>query len=398
MRQSMRSYRQDWNMEFCQGSQQALEILAAGSCDVVVADVEMIGVDGGQLLDIVRDLYPDSIRIAIGNPSDRDRMFQATRSAHQFLGKPCSPERLYRVIQRAIRLAGRLGNPRLQKLVSQLDSLPSLPDIYLQLVEKLRDKETSVKQVGALISQDLGMTTKVLQLVNSSFFGLPVHVDSAAHAAALLGLNMLRPLVLSTGIFRQLEGSRVPLDLLESTLNHSMAVSCLARRLAETVSAQRETIDNAMIAAVLHDVGKLVLAENFGDEYVSLCHTAADLQLPLRVAEVERYGATHASVGGFLLGLWGLPQDILEAVAYHHDPSASTNGAISPLTFVHTANVLLLMTAAGNNSVPSAELDMVYLKRVGLESHLQQWQAMSLEAVEASGSSSSGAGKASLNA
>jgi len=373
-RQSLRSYRHGWTVEFCLGSQQALEVLATESFDVVVSSTDLIGVQGGQLLDIVRDLYPHSIRIALGSQTDSEKMFKAVSSAHQFLSNTCPPESLFQAIQRAVRLAGRLGNPRLQKLVTQLDSLPSLPNIYLELMEELRDKDASVERIGALISQDLSMTAKVLQLVNSSFFSLPVHVNSASHAAALLGLNMLKPLVLSASIFRQLENSGVPLSMLESTLTHSMAVSCLAHRFAESTTDHQETIDNTMIAGVLHDIGKLVLADNFRDEYQSLCQTATDLQLPLRVAEVERYGATHASVGGFLLGLWGLPQEILEAVAYHHDPSASTNEAISPLTFVHPANVLLLMAAEGSTPDPSAELDMVYLKKLGLEKRLEEWQ------------------------
>lgn len=373
-RQVLRSYRQDWTMEFCLGSQQALETLATDPFDVVVAGADMNGIQGGQLLDIVSDLYPQSIRIAMGSQADYERMFKAVHSAHQFLSSTCSPESLYQAIQRAVQLAGRLGNPRLQKLAGQLDSLPSLPSIYLKLVEELRNQNASVERIGALISQDLSMTAKVLQLVNSSFFSLPVHVSSASHAAALLGLNMLRPLVLSAGIFRQLENSGVPPSMLERTLNHSMAVSCLARRLAESATDHQETIDNAMIAGVLHDIGKLVLADNFCDEYQALCQTAKDLQLPLRVAEVERYGATHASVGGYLLGLWGLPQDIVEAVAYHHDPSASTNEAISPLTFVHTANVLLLLADADSASAPSAEMDMVYLKKLGLTGRLEEWK------------------------
>lgn len=380
LRQAMRSYRREWTMVFCENSVQALEALASEPFDVVVSDIDMPGMDGSELLTLVRDLYPNAVRIAISGQSEHEQMFRALGPAHQFLTKPYNADLLYDTITRATRLSKRLGNPRLQALVSELESLPSLPSIYLELVEELRYKEASIARIGVLISRDAGMTAKVLQLVNSSFFGLPVHVADASHAAALLGLNMLRPLVLAASIFRQMEESKVPEEFLERTLEHSMAVGCLARKLAESATDSAindsDTIDNAMLAGVLHDVGKLVLADNFGAEYQTLNQTAKDLGMPLRVAEVERYGATHATVGGYLLGLWGLPHDILEAVAYHHDPSASTNSAHSPLAFVHAANTIVMRNHVGDEHNPSAEFDMVYLKKMKLDTHLAEWHKL----------------------
>jgi putative nucleotidyltransferase with HDIG domain len=322
---------------------------------------------------MVGDLYPHAMRIAMGSTSDIESRVDCVGTAHQFLAKPCNPEILHRVISKATHLASRLGNERLQLLSSQMDSIPSLPDIYQQMMSELQKDESSVHQVGELIAQDLGMTAKVLQLVNSSYFGLPVHVSDAAHAAALLGLNLLKPLVLTAGIFRQLQDSRIPIHLLEEILDHSMAVGCLARKLAEAEGASVELADNAMLAGVLHDIGKIVLADNFTEEYISLEETAGQICMPLRIAEVDRYGATHASVGGYLLSLWGLPHDIMEAVTYHHDPSASSCKSLAPLVLIHAANALLLSEEAGETRNPSAEFDMIYLKRLGLDHKLKTW-------------------------
>jgi putative nucleotidyltransferase with HDIG domain len=261
-------------------------------------------------------------------------------------------------------------------------SLPSLPDIYFELVEELRDEEASVDCVGAIISRDISMTAKVLQLVNSSFFGLPVHVNDAKHAAALLGLNTLKPLVLTASIFRQLEESRVSAAFLEKVLSHSMAVAGIGKQLAKTEKLNRDAIDNTFIAGALHDLGKIVLADNFGRDYTVLCHKAKAQQTSIVELEIEQHGASHAEVGGYLLGLWGLPQEIVEAVAFHHDPDNSVDESFTPLTAVHVAN--FLSTSASDPALdppPVSTIAHAYLSRLGLEDRLDTWRAVSEERV-----------------
>ena len=227
--------------------------------------------DGAELLTRVRDQYPDTVRIVLSGQSEQERILRAVGPAHQYLSKPCDPEFLRLTITRASMLNKRLINPQLKTLVAKMDSLPSLPQIYFDLSEELRSEEASVERVGSLISRDISMTAKVLQLVNSSFFGLPVHVNDANHAAALLGLNTLKPLVLTASIFRQLEESRVSATFLENILSHSLAVAGIAKQLAKQEQLDRDTVDNTFIAGALHDVGKVVLADNFGRD-LSLIH------------------------------------------------------------------------------------------------------------------------------
>ena len=196
------------------------------------------------------------------------------------------------------------------------------------------------------------MTAKVLQLVNSSFFGLAVHVHDVHHAAALLGLNALKPLVLSAGVFRQLEESRVPAALAEQVLEHSLAVGCLreeTRRSRGTRPRSKPT--TRCSAGILHDIGKLVLADHFGRDYALVCLAADKRDLPLLSAELDQFDASHADVGGYLLGLWGLPQDLIEAVAFHHDPAAHEVDRFSPLTAVHVANALVHADRRGESKI-----------------------------------------------
>lgn len=377
LRSMLRAYRRDWTMEFYKGPEQALAALAVQQYDVIVTDLRMPGMDGAELLTRVRDEYPDMVRIVLSGHTEQERILRAVGPAHQYLSKPCDPEFLRQTIASANLLNKRLNNPQLKKLVGQLDSLPSLPDIYFDLVEELRNEEASVDRVGALISRDISMTAKVLQLMNSSFFGLPVHVNDAKHAAALLGLNTLKPLVLTACIFRQLEESRVSATFLESILSHSMVVAGIAKQLASAENLDSDTIDNTFIAGALHDVGKVVLADNFGRDYTVLCHKAKAQETSIVELELEQYGATHADVGGHLLGLWGLPQEVIEAVAFHHDPIASADEQFTPLAAAHVANAL---AEEANDPVLEPEatntLQLEYLERLGVADRVNAWRAL----------------------
>lgn len=384
----LRAYRRHWEMTFCSGGTEAIRLLAENTFDVVVTDLKMPGLSGAELLKYVRQIYPDTIRLLLCSQSEYSELFHSVGPAHQYLTKPCDPELLYDVITRACLLNERLSQPGLRALVSQIDALPSLPAVYLRLVDELRREDASVDRIGELISKDLGMTAKVLQLVNSSFFGLPVHVKDATHAAALLGLNTLRPLVLTAGVFRQLEKSKVPAELLQKVMEHSLAVGCLAKRIAESEGLDRDASDDAMLAGILHDMGKLVLAENLGRDYSIVASAAEITNLPLEQAEQDQFETSHAEVGGYLAALWGLPQNILEAIAFHHDPGEHPSKQFSGVTAVHVANCLVKEADYESAEVGEPaeelglarprthELDQAYLARLDCTSQVEVWRQL----------------------
>lgn len=384
----LRAYRRHWEMSFCGGGSEAIQLLAENTFHVVVTDLKMPGLSGAELLKYVRELYPDTVRMLLCSQAEYSEMFSAVGPAHQYLTKPCDPELLHDVITRACLLNERLAQPGLRALVSKIDALPSLPAVYLRLVDELRREDASVDRIGELISKDLGMTAKVLQLVNSSFFGLPVHVKDATHAAALLGLNTLRPLVLTAGVFRQLEKSKVPAELLQSVMEHSLAVGCLSKRIAESEGLDRDASDDAMLAGILHDIGKLVLAENLGRDYSIVASAAEITNLPLEQAEHDQFDTSHAEVGGYLAALWGLPQNILEAIAFHHDPGQHPGKQFSGVTAVHVANCLVKEADYANLAIAGVaeengyerprpnQLDQAYLARLDCTSQVEVWRQL----------------------
>ncbi len=372
LRRLLRTQRDVWEMHFCGGGTDALELMKTLAFDVVVSDMRMPGMDGAELLTRVAELYPDTVRLVLSGQSEHEKIFRAIGPAHQFMSKPCDPAVLIGTIDRACTLQSQMHDESLRRVVTQIEFLPSLPRIYHDLVVKLESDESSLDEIGEMISHDISMTAKVLQLVNSSFFGLPQHVTCPKHAVSLLGLNIIRPLVLTVGTYAQFDDPKLAGYSLEESINHSLAVAMTARAIAATQTSSIQLVDDSFIAGMMHDIGKIILAVNLRDRYASAIELALAEVIPLWQAEQQVFSTTHAEIGAHLLGLWGLPHPIVEAVAFHHRPNDSGNALFSPLTAVHIANVLHQdATAKGT----PCTYDRDYVTAAGVQRHLNQWEA-----------------------
>jgi len=339
LERSLRSMRKEWEMVFAPGGSEALEVMGRQAFDIVVTDMKMPGVDGAQLLEEVKRRSPLCLRMILSGQADRETVLRCVNPAHQFLSKPCEGEELKARLLRAFAVKDLLENGDLKDVVSRLDSLPSLPLLYLELTEELRSSEPSLPKVSRLISADMAMTAKVLQLVNSAFFGLRSEVSSASRAVELLGFDIVTSLVLSTHIFSQFRTNLLSDADLQYTWEHSMASASYAKRLALHEHAEKRVVDDCFTAALLHDAGKLIIASAFQSQYQTVLEQVRTQRKGLYDAEREILGCSHSAVAAYLFGLWGLPAEIIEAVALHHTPSESSGLGFSPLTAVHLASI-----------------------------------------------------------
>jgi putative nucleotidyltransferase with HDIG domain len=333
LRDSFRSCRNEWMMTFAEGGEAAMRELAAGKFDVIVSDMRMPGVGGAELLRHVREHQPATIRIVLSGHSKFEDTLDAAPFAHQFLAKPCSPDKLRSVIERSCKLHDVLADAALRQAVSSITSLPSAPRAYLRFAEALADPDITATELGALVERDLAVFPKLLQLVNSSFFGLNRRITTGRDAVAYLGLAMLRILVLSTELFQTFASAEAA-PALTAVERHSIHVARLASRLAP--SRLRE---DAVAGGLLHDAGKLVLIGHSPRDFMLRSRESVDRGVPLHEVERVLLGFTHAEVGAYLLGLWGLPYVLVDAVARHHLPE--TLGATDGAGVVATANALV---------------------------------------------------------
>jgi HD-like signal output (HDOD) protein len=374
LQRMLRPMRNDWDMDFVTSGALALERMAQAPFDVVVADMRMPGMSGAELLNEVMKLHPQTVRLILSGHADEDLVIKCVGITHQYLSKPCDPEALKLAVSRASRMGASLDNPRMKQLIGRIDRLPSIPSLYVEMVNKLQDPEVVLEDLAAIMAKDIAMTAKVLKLVNSAFFGLPREINSASEAVGYLGMNTLKTLVLTIHAFIQFENLPPGGFSLERLWNHSLDVAAAARQIAEAEGVKSAVIEEAFVAGMLHDIGQLVLAANLPAQYGAVMEQACARRTPLETVEAEMLGATHAEVGGYLLGLWGLPVTIVEAIALHHQPRLSTGSDFSALTAVHAAESL----GQPPSDTPTSpdDVDLQYLDSLGMSGHVESWRQL----------------------
>lgn len=371
----LRPMRAAWELHFAEGGQSALSKLADQSMDIVVSDMRMPGMDGVQFLDEVRRRHPEAVRIILSGHADQELILRSVGPTHQFLSKPCDPDLLKRTIDRACILRDRLSAPRLKQLVAQVGALPSLPTLYSEILSEISSPKGSLESVGRIIAKDMGMTAKVLQIVNSAFFGIRKQISNPAEAAKFLGMETIKALVLSVQIFSKFECDRPSLPSLSRLWSASMRVGGFSRLIARELGLGREQVDQAFFAGTLHDIGILVLVSRAPDEYEEVVRLAGPTgELKLVEAEAQVLGSSHGEIGAYLLGIWGLPGTIVETVAFHHHPSRLDSAVAGPLTCVHIGDAIAAGLESGDLQDEARALDAPYVAALELGGRLADWR------------------------
>ncbi len=374
LRRMLRGLRSGWNLEFVASGEQALERLAAGRFDVVVADMRMPGMDGAELLEEVRVRSPRTVRIILSGQCDREILVKAVRPAHQFLMKPCDSDILLGTIVRACQLQDRVPDEHLRQWVLQISSLPTTPAVYAELCAAANSAEAATERICRLVSRDVGAAAKVLQLVSSGFFGPPQKVLYPHRAAALLGLETMQALVRSLHVFRPASAGGLA-AVCKAVTQHSLAVARSARAIAKAETGDEDPATQAYVAGLLHDVGDLIFMENLWEPAIpaeSFLQVILDGTWDKRP---QRRTTPHTTLGGYLLGLWGLPDVVIDSAVFHHEPSLSADTRFTPLTAVHVADALAREKTAPEFPCET-QLDTEYLEHVGCSRRLEVWKAL----------------------
>ncbi len=327
LRNVLRKYRKQWDLHFALGGEEALGKLAQQSFDVVVSDMRMPGIDGAALLEKVKELYPETLRLILSGHADQKDMVRAVAVAHQFLSKPCNAETLPAVIQGADEIRSYISDETLRRLVGKIDKLPMPPRLYWQLTAAMSGADASMAKVSALVEQDPAMCARMLQFVNSAFFGMGRRIANVQQAATLLGFETIRSLVLTVHVVETLDRLTPPDFSYGRLQSHSLEVAKMAR----TLGGATPIAQQAFTAGILHDLGKVIIAVTFPDRYREISEESSTSGLLWDACERQVLGFSHAEIGAYLLGLWGLPQQLIECVAYHHDPAKKPENAVLQL-------------------------------------------------------------------
>jgi putative nucleotidyltransferase with HDIG domain len=380
LQRGLRSLRGEFQMDFVGSGEDALRVLQADApFDMIVSDLRMPGIDGSRLLQVVKDYWPRMFRFALSGGSEPDVSLRTARIAHQYLSKPCDIEKLKGIMRGARMVRTLVASQPLQQLLSHLTAIPSMPAAYDQLMIELGLEEPSIKRVGSIIATDMGMTTKILQLVNSAFFGVAHQVSRAEQAVSLLGLETVKSLVVTIGVFTCFDPELFPEYSFENLGRHCLAVGAAARAICREENRAATDCDAALMAGMLHDAGKLVLATNLPVRFRDAVALAQAENIPSWSAEERVFGSTHAEAGAYVLGIWGLPEAIIRAIAWHHHPGGAGEGTEAVTAAVHCANAFAHEFAAPGSPSGEASIEREFLEKHGFTAALPAWKSLCMD-------------------
>jgi putative nucleotidyltransferase with HDIG domain len=368
----------DWELESANSGAEALRLMDAAPCDVLVAKWRMPGMTGLELFREVTTRHAHTARIVVSEACDHGEVAEGLEGRHLFIARPIGIDVLRTTIRRVCSIQNAALDAKIEKLLAHDYRVPSLPSLYFAILRAMDSPNSSISDIGALIARDLGMTAQILQMVNSAYFGIARRISNPMEAVQLLGLQRVRSVALSAHVFSSFDQMRMKHFPLASVWKHCLAASRMAQEICRVEKADRAMTDDAQLACMLHDVGKVMLASGDPDRYQAAAALARERQAPLLEVEREVFGVSHADVGAYLFGKWGLPISVVEAVALHHAPESSALDCFTPLTAVHVANCLEHEVGDAGMELAAPKVDADYLTRIGLADQLPVWR----EAIE----------------
>jgi HD-like signal output (HDOD) protein/FixJ family two-component response regulator len=333
---ALRKHRDRWAMVFVDSGEAALAEVRRATFDVVVSDMRMPAMDGAELLALVRDEDPSTIRMILSGFSDRNAIVRALPVAHQFFNKPCHVSDLSAAIDRACELRALFGRPALRAVIdaviAALGAVPPAPGVYHELAAMAGRTALSVETITTVIQQDPGLHSSVLAAASAPPFGLDHPVRTITEAVARLGEDTVVGLALAAHAMALTgDGSTGELPA-TALLHHSLAIAQAAR-----TRVTGEASLDAFIAGLVHDLGRLMITVALPDASAAIARRMLETGARRGTAELELLGTSHAVIGAYLLGLWGLPLPIIDAIAHHDDDAATPTPLLAALRDAHAA-------------------------------------------------------------
>ncbi len=318
LRRMLYPMQNDWDMLFADSGAKCLEIIEKTKVDVLVSDMRMPGMNGFELLQTVRKRWPTVIRVMLTGQPDKDLYCEVMTISHYFLWKPAKFEDLKMLLGGVRNLDVYFHDKQLLDLLGGVTSLPSLPPLFNRLVELVESPEPNISIIAAVINEDISMAAQILKLVNSAYFNFSRRIETIQEAVAFLGHNILRQIVLAQHLFGQCTDQERTTFKLDELWRHSLCTATFAKTITENGNEGVTVSNNAYLAGLLHEIGKLILIRYRPGLYVEILQEVLQNGRSQVDVESERLGTTHAIIGGYLTSLWGLPHTITEAVTLHH--------------------------------------------------------------------------------
>lgn len=378
IKRMLRRERDKWNLFYARSGPEALDIMAQTRIDLIVTDMMMPEMQGDELLKKVALQYPSTVRIILSGYANEDALKNAINVSHQYLSKPCSSELLKETISQVFKIQSCIYNPLIIFSVGDINQLPSLPNIYQELKQEINNENSTSRSIADIFSHDIALSAKLLQLVNSPFFGLNRKISNLVEAVNLLGITQLSNLVLNTFIQESFPAvnskHHIFLDYISS---NSIRTADLAKRISLSENQTEDRPDQAYLGALLHNMGLLIFISKLPEKFDILISEIEQSDTNVTELEQQIFGFTHAEAGAYVLGLWKIPPRIIESILLQTHPDEVDYNGVNALTAVHVAAALLKPPSTHAwERLFDMELDTHYLERIGKLDQLSHWEKL----------------------
>jgi putative nucleotidyltransferase with HDIG domain len=341
--------------------------------NVVVANYDLPRLGGAGLLNRIRVANPDSLRFIAADAALKEKVMCHVLGGHQFLAIPFDRATLKTSIERSVAADYGMSNS-MRELVGRIRTFPTIPSLYVEVVNALQNPNATTADIGAIIARDMAMTTKLVQVLNSAYFALPRAITDPTEAVGLLGFETIKSLILTVKLLSQYDKVKPVYFSIDNIWRHSTRVARTAKVMALLETGNTDCSGAAYTAGLMHDLGKVILAANFDDQYHGAHAVARKRQIPLWEVEKDIFGASHGEIGAYMLALWGLPAEVVKVAALHHHPLRAGDKTFTALTAVHVANVLDYGGNSDADGLPAPVVDLDYLQQLGLEKRVELWR------------------------
>ncbi len=327
--------------EFIKSEDEAKRLLSTYTYEIICVEYSSKITNGAEFLGFVKEKYPKSFRILFTDPAHRERAVYSVPDAHRFVNKPLQNGELEKALVNFQNLTKYQLDSQIVSSILGIGTIPAIPEVYLRLEREVNRQEVSISRIADIISNDPMVVAKIMHIVYSSFYNISRSIVNLVHAINFLGLDIIKSLVLYIKVFII---KNQPLEIqsyLKKIRDHSIDVAKVSKAIMNVEVGDRELIDSAYIAGLLHDIGKIILVQctdkvkriAFVNDHV---HGFEQVE-----KEIERFGASHINTGAFLLNTWNFPERLIDAIANHHNPEIIKTGEFGVSQVVYIANALV---------------------------------------------------------
>ena len=226
----------------------------------------------------------------------------------------------------------------LRAQVEKIDTLPTIPSVLRRLLVVIENPKASLSEIGEFISNDPVLTSRVIKMVNSPIYGFPGRISSVSQSLILLGLNVVKGLLLGVSDFEAMQSAMVGL------WEHSLGTAIAARIIAQKKGLSEP--EEVSVAALLHDIGKVVLSLKFPEDYAAVVKEAESRESFIFEAEKNQFSVNHAEAGSWIARKWNFPKNLIEVIEYHHKPHLSKNVPVQS-AIIHVSDIIIKSVGFG---------------------------------------------------